>query len=257
MVIGIDPVIWTSGWENDPSAQFTRNKKFSTGQKKIPLFPVSSEEDFLNIDIPTRIEKITGIYRDLAPFVTNLVGRKISYFNEIFDTTWTVEDGKIREKSFGLSAFDIYAEYDIKDVILSQDFGVGVFEEDGASIEPLLLSIKKNNLYILTLETYQSKSSYVLKICSALEPANGASYLESITDFFIDIPLLNNNLPGQATESILSLSFSERDPNIMCITTNLGRQIFYRLYYDYYYNDVVTNKIYTLESYPNAKIQVM
>jgi len=257
MLLEPQPIIWTSGWENDPSPQFTRNKKFGNGQKKIPIFPIATERDFLNIDIPTRIEKITGIYRNLEPFITNLVGRKISYFNEVFDTTWTVEDGKVKEKSFGLSAFDVYAQYDIKDLVLSQDLINGVYTEDEAVIEPVLLSVRKNNLYILTLETYKSKSSYVLKICSAREPASGISYLESITDFFVDIPLLNNNLLDQIPESLLSIAFSEKDPNIMCITTNLGRQVFYRLYYDYYYNDVVTNKIYTLESYPNAKIQVM
>jgi hypothetical protein len=249
--------VWSSGWQNGTSPQFTRNKKFSNGQKKIPIFPIATEIEFLNIDIPTRLEKITGVYRDLEPFITNVVGRKISYFNEIFDTTWVVEDSKVKEKSFGLSAFDVYAEYDIKDLVISKDLISGVYTEDEAVIEPLLLSVRKNNLYILAVETYKSKSSYVLKICSAKEPGSSATYLESITDFFIDIPLLNNNLLNQASESVLSLSFSEKDPNIMCITTNLGRQVFYRLYYDYYYNDVVTNKIYTLESYPNAKIQVM
>ena len=257
MVIEAESVVYTSGWEGDPTPQFTRNKKFTNGQKKIPIFPVATEQDFLNIDIPTRVEKITGIYRNLEPFVNNIVGRKISYFNEVFDTIWTVENGKVKEKSFGLSAFDVYAQYGIRDLVLSEDLVNGVYTNDGATIEPLLLSIRKNNLYVLTLETYKARSSYVLKICSAKEPASGSSYLESITDFFIDIPLLNNNLLGQVDESILSLAFSEKDPNIMCITTNLGRQVFYRLYFDYYYNDVVTNKVYTLESYPNAKIQVM
>lgn len=251
------PTTWSSGWEGDVTAQFTRNKKFSTGSRKIPIFPIGTEAEFLSIDVPTRIEKVVGIHRDLEPFVNNIIGRKVSYFNEVFDTTWVVEDGKVKEKSFGLSAFDVFAEYDIKDLTLSQDLQLGVYADDGSTILPILLSIRKSNLYILALESYKGKSSYVLKICSAKEPASGATYLESITDFYIDVPLVSSYLPDQVSESLISLAFSEKDPNILCLTTNLGRQLFYRLYFDYYYNDVVTNKVYTIESYPNAKIQVM
>jgi hypothetical protein len=252
-----NPVIWSNGWEGDLTAQYTRTKKFTTGQRKIPIFPIANEAEFLNIDIPTRVERINALPKDLDPFVTNLVGRKVSYFNEVFDTRWTVEDDKVKEKSYGASSFDTYAEYDIRDLILSRDFNLGVYTDDGSTVKPILLSVRKNKLYILTIETYKLKSSYVLKICSAAEPSSGFGYLESVTDFYIDIPILNDYLLGQASETLLSLSFSEKDPNIMSITTNLGRQLFYRLYFDYYYNDVVTNKVYTIESYPNAKIQVM
>lgn len=225
--------------------------------KKIPIHPVLSQDEFLNIDIPTRIEKITAIHKDLEPFVTNLQGRKVSFFNEVFDTTWKVEEGKIKEKSFGPSEFDVYAQYNIRDLTIGEEVTYGTYNDTNVSIVPQLITVRNTKLFILTKETYLGKTTYVLKICNAREPASRSGYLESFVDFPIEIPTPGKVFIGQLDENLTTLAFSEKDPNVMLITTNLGRQLFYRLYYDYYYNDVDTNKVYMIESYPNSKIQVI
>lgn len=225
--------------------------------KKIAIQSVGTQDEFLNIGIPTRIERITGIYKNLQPFTTNLQGRKVSFFNEVFDTSWKIEQGKIREKSFGLSEYDIYAEYDIRDLTIGEEVLYGTYNDSSATIEPQLITVHDNYLFILVKETYLNETKYVIKICNAKEPASTNKYLESFADFLIEIPTTGKVFIGQLDENLTTLAFSEKDPNVMLITTNLGRQLFYRLYYDYYYNDVDTNKVYMLESYPNSKIQVI
>lgn len=247
---------WSAGWQNDVTAQGTRDKRFGNNIRKIPIFPISTEQDFLNIDIPTRIEPISSLYKDMQPFTTKVRGRKISYFGEVFNTIWTAEDGKIREKSFGPSEWDIYAEYSIKDLIVNEERSYGVNTQEDVTITPIAVSLRENKLYVLTKETDYNKFNYVIKICDPREPMNGG-YLESLTDFLIDVPLSSSSLFGQLEETIVSMSFSEVDPTIMLLTTSLGKQIFYKLYFDYYYNNLDTNKIYFLEEYPNSKIQVM
>lgn len=225
--------------------------------KKITIYPVATQDEFLNIDIPTRIEKITGIHKDLEPFTTYLQGRKISFFNEIFDTTWKVEEGKIKEKSYGPSEFDVYAEYDIRDLTIGEEVTYGTYNDASVSIIPQLITVRGTRLFILVKEIYLGQTKFVLKICNAREPASRSGYLESLIDFPIEIPTPGRTFVGQLDEILTTLAFSEKDPNVMLITTNLGRQLFYRLYYDYYYNDVDTNKVYMIESYPNSKIQVI
>ena len=247
---------WSDGWQNDVTAQSTRDKRFGNNIRKIPIFAISNEQDFLSIDVPTRIEPISALYQDMQPFTTRVRGRKISYFGEVYNTVWTAENGKIREKSFGPSEWDIYAEYDIKDLIMNEEKVYGSYTQGDITITPITVSLRENKLYVLTKETDYDKFNYVIKVCDPREPMRGG-YLESMVDFLIDIPLSSSSLYGQLEESISSMSFSEIDPSVMLLTTNLGKQLFYKLYFDYYYNNLDTNKIYLLEEYPNSKIQVM
>ncbi len=245
------------GYNGDVTPQQTRARAFvDRTYKKIPIYPVANEQEFLNIYIPTRIEKISAIYKDASPFTTTLNGRKISYNNEIFDTVWNVANGQIELKSFAPSEFDVFARFYIRDLTLNEEGEVGTVRNFTAGFVPVTLCAIGEHLFILGRETYRDKTFYVLKICPAADPASGAQYLESVADFLIDIPLSRNIFINQLQETPTTLGFSEKDPSIMLITTNLGRQIFYKLYFDYYYNDVDTNKVYFLESYPNFKIQV-
>ena len=248
----------TSGWQGDVTPQQTRTLQIHNKiYNKVPLYPIQREEDFINLQVPTRIERISGIYKDLAPFSASIRGRKVSYFNEVFDTRWTIEDGVVKEKSFGPSSFDIYAEYEIRDLVKNGEGQYGTSQDPEVYILPLLLAVKDDLLYVLCRETSDGKAYYTLKICIAREPSNQFGYLESITDFLIDVPMLSHQFEDQIEEQLNTIGFSEKNPNAMLLTTNLGRQFIYRMYFDYYYNDPATNKLYLLESYPNAKIQVI
>ena len=167
-----------------------------------------------------------------------------------------MEDGKIREKSFGATEWDIFAEYDIRDLTIGEENQYGSYDDSNVTIEPLLSCLRMDKLFILAKETDYDRFNYVIKICDPKETTKN-NYLESITDFLIEIPLESSQFYGEIEEAISSLAFSDLDPNVMMITTTQGKQLFYRLYFDYYYNDVDTNKIYLLEKYPSSKIQVM
>ena len=253
-----DAVVWTDGHQGDVSSTQTRSRlAVSSDDQKIPIYAVADESEFLNIQIPTRVESLGTALKDLTPFSSSVKGRKVSYHNEVFDTIWVAEGGMVKEKSFGPSQFDVYAEYEIRDITIGEDLSYGTYDDVTHVIVPKVVSVRGEYLYVVCVETFQEKSSYVLKIVKAREPANAMGYLESVTDFQIGIPTRAMTFQDQLEEILTTIAFSEKDPNIMLITTNLGRQFTYRLYFDYYYNDVVTNKIYMLETYPNSKIQVM
>lgn len=98
----------------------------------------------------------------------------------------------------------------------------------------------------------------MIKISNAKEPVDGKDYLESLVDFSIEVPINNNQFFNEVEEKLTVLSFSEIDPSYMCITTNLGRQFYYKLSYDYYYYQDNAKRLYTIESYTNNnKIQTL
>jgi len=230
----------------------------STSNKKIPLYPISSEEEFLRIDVPTRIEKfVVSNPEDLYPFTTDVKGRKISYFNEIFDVRWVVEDDKVKMKSYGINQFDTFRELGIRDLSFDEGVKYGTYLENNLTTKPLLSCIKGNKLYVLCLETYYGYSKYVVKIVEAVEPLQDRDYLESLIDFDLDLPLNQGQFFNESEESPVTLAFSEVDPTCMVVTTNLSRQFYYKLHFDYYFYASAANRVYTIESYNESKIQVM
>ena len=226
--------------------------------KKTNIFPVGSEEEFLNIDVPTSVELLVlNNPGRLDPFTSNVYGRKVSFLNEIFDTQWTIEDKKIKIKSFTDTQFDVYRELDIKDLTYNEEGAYGIYEDTNLELEPLLCCIKGTKLFILCKETYNGVTKYVLKIVKALEPLQGMTYLESLADFEIDLPINRNQFFNEVSEAPTVLAFSEVDSTYMVITTNLGRQFYCKLSYDYYYYQDNAKKLYTIESYADNKIQTL
>jgi hypothetical protein len=231
---------------------------FGTNTEKTNIFTVATEEDFLSISIPTRIEsEIINSYEDLEPFQNNIFGRKVSFLNEVFDTQWGILDNKIVLRSFSNTEFDVFKEYSLKDLSLNEELTYGVFSETDLSITPLILCVKDHNLFILCKEEYYGESLYTIKIVRAREPSGNLGYLESIVDFEIQIPININQFFNEVEEQPTTLAFSEIDPSVMVITTNLSRQFYCRLYYDYAYYLPESQRLYIIEEYPGSKIQVL
>lgn len=243
---------------NGRFASVTAIGNYGQNTKKINIFPLSSEEEFTSIGIPTRLEGVVvSSYEDLEPFSNNIFGRKVSFLNEVYDTQWSISDNKILLRSYSNTEFDIFKEYVIKDLSYNEELTYGAFSETNLSTEIMLLCVKDHNLFVLCKETYYGEDIYTIKIMKAREPAGSGGYLESIIDFEVEIPINTNQFFNEVEETPTTLAFSEIDPSIMVITTNLSRQFYYKLFYDYYYYLETSQRLYTIEPYVNSKIQVM
>lgn len=229
-----------------------------TNTRKINLFNVASEEEFLSIDIPTRIEKeVLPNPEHLEPFTNNIYGRQVTFFNETVDTQWSISDNKIHLKSYGDTEFNIYRELDIRDLAFSEDGVYGTYTNTKLTLNPLLLCVRGNYLYILCKETYYNIDKYVIKIVRARNPVHGKDYLESLVDFELDLPINSNQFFNEVMEEPITLAFSDVDSTYMVITTNLSRQFYFKMYKDYYYYSPSANRIYCIENYNKSKIQVI
>lgn len=226
------------------------------GSAKIPLFEVNSDKEFSRIQIPTRINKLVVSDKSLAPFTNTSYGRKVDYFQQVYEVSWEVNNNKIVERSKGPSTFDYFGKYSIRDLRYSvSKYGTRVDTETVTTI--LATAVRSNLLYCVVQEDYNGSTNYTLKIIIPRTPPNGEEYLESIIDFDLNPELNILYTYNQLTESIKSIAFSEVDSSYLVLTTTLGREIYYKLYFDYYYFDSKTNQLYTLENYNKYKIQVL
>lgn len=225
--------------------------------RKINLFPINKESDFLEIAIPTRIEKVSPYLRtELESFTNNIFGRKVSFYKEVYDTQWVIQDNQIQLRSYSGSEFDIFRTFSIRDLQYSEDLSYGTYEEDNYSYEILLLTVREGYLYVLCRESYYGRESYVIKVISAQDPYGSHGYLESIIDFKIDLPVNENNYFDEIQELPSTIAFSDVDSSLLVITTNLSRQFYYRLYFDYQYFSPANNRVYTIEDYLGLKVSI-
>lgn len=225
--------------------------------RKINIFSIADEKEFKDIAIPTRIEPIiNNSLKDLEPFTNNVYGRKVSFYKEVFDTQWAIVDNKIQLRSYSTTEYDVFREFSIRDLQFNSELTYGTITEDNLEYTPLLLTVRSGYLFVLGLETYFDTSAYVLKIIRAVDPYGDRGYLESIVDFRLDLPINIGQYFNEISESISTIAFSELDPNIMVISTNLARQFYYRLYFDYQYFSPANNRIYMIENYPDSKVSI-
>lgn len=228
----------------------------TSSNRKIPVYSVGSEAEFMDISIPTRIESIAYTKNGLESFTTNIHGRKVSFHKEIYDTQWVIFDNKVQLRSFTGSEFDIFREFSIRDLQYNSELIYGTYEEDNYSYELLLLTVREGYLYILCRENYFDRVEYVIKVIPAIDPYGDRGYLESIIDFKILLPVNENNYTGELSEEAIGIAFSDIDPSIMVITTNLSRQFYYKLYFDYQYFLPANNRVYTVENYSGLKVNI-
>lgn len=226
--------------------------------KKTPIFQIADQTDFLDAAIPTRIEKSIVPYKDLAPYATQAYGRKVTELSEVIRTEWAVVEDQIVERSVSPTAWDIYGRFDIKDLRFFEDLAYGTRDNSLLTITPIATAIHRELLFVLCKEEYINKTYRTLKIMKPIAPPNGATYLESIIDFDLDLNFdIDLGLNQLADEEVSSIGFSELDPSWLVINTTANVRYYYRVYYDYCYFNNLNNRLYTLEKYNNAKIAVI
>lgn len=224
---------------------------------KIPIFPVAREEDFLYIRIPTRIRKLPNPLVKNTLYSSKSFGRKVTYFNEVLMTEWAVVEGQIVERGRTTTVWDIYGRYDIRDVRYFDNLELGTIHDCSVNIVPLACAISGSWLFVVCEEHYQGKIFYTLKLVRPVVPPNGQTYLESVTDFKLDLDMNTKFGFNQVDqETVTSIAFSEENINSLVINTSANKSHYFELYYDYYYYKTNSNRVYTLEGYEGSQIQV-
>lgn len=246
-------------WINSSSIGLNLIQAITTDEtsQRIPIYPIGSESDFLTVVIPTRVKRITSPINDLSPVSSQEFGREVSYYGEVYNTQWLVNSNYIEKRSVYPNEFDIFGRYSIKELRFTEDNNYGTKELCGVSINVIASAIRQRILYVICKEVTETKTLYTLKIVRPYSPPNGEDYLESLCDFNIDI--VENNIFGfdQLEKEVTSIGFSDTDPSLLVINTNIGKQLIYKLYFDYYHFNPLNGRVYTLENYKGSKIQIL
>lgn len=226
--------------------------------KKVPIFNIENEKDFLQMGIPTRVEKTTIPNKEILFIQDKEVGRKVEVLGDITNINFDIVDTKIKERSSGPSIWDFFGSYDIRDLRYFDITQYGTAVDSLVTITPLACAIRKDYLFVVCKEEYNNKVKRVLKIVRPRTPPNNQTYLESFIDFDLDIQFNDVLDLNQITDDeVGAIGFSDIDPSYMVIVTTNNIKYYYKLYFDYYFFNNLKNRLYTIESYKNSKISIL
>lgn len=223
--------------------------------ESITLYPISNVTDFSEALIPTRLAPMKTKPIDLEPFSSSSLGRRVDIHNDITSISWRVVDGKVAATALD-NQYDVFESYDIRDLRFFQGQGYGTIDDPDATIVPLATAVRDDILFVACKETFRGNTIRTLKVLVAKRPPNDETYLESIVDFKLDLKFDNIYGAEAVSEEISSIGFSEKDPAWMIVNTSSGRRLYFRLYFDYYFANLSTRAIYTLENYTGSQLQV-
>ena len=226
--------------------------------RKIVVHPISEEDRFINVSRPTRIERTSAPIRDIEPYSSAAFGRKVDQLGEVTRTEFSVLNGQVAERSIAPSNWDIFGRYNIKDLRFYEELRYGTRDDSSVTILPVVAAVRNDILYVVCKETSNGETNYVVKIIDPRTPPNGEDYLESVIDFDLDLNFDKTfSIESQIDEKVFSISFSDIEPTYMIITTTNNISCYYKLHFDYYYFNNSKNRLYLVESYPEANISVI
>lgn len=227
-----------------------------TAGTKIPLSAIGDEQEFIEIGIPSRVEKITKPVKNLTPYLSTRLGRRVTFLNEIINTEYTIRDSTIVERSLQ-NQFDEFARYTLRDLRYYEDLTFGTKEVVKNTIEPVACLTRKDILFIVCKEAFEEKTQYTLKIVRPKVNPNNEGYLEVLADFNLNLNLNTVYGVNQIAEEISDLLISDVDSTYLIISTTNNNRYYYKLYFDYYYFNTLNNRLYTIESYQSSKINII
>jgi len=226
--------------------------------KRLELFPLGTEQEFKNLGIPTRIAPSTV----LAPArntINNSYSRQIDFYNTVFPTSWKASNGAISESS--LTSPDVFGMRYPADLILddSGDLKLDLYLINRNQISVKAVSVIDNLLYVVTKETYASKSKYYLKLVRPIRVNYSSVYLPCLSDLELDIDLGQNFGIDAEDEDIVRIGICKNVPRTIYLDTTLNRRLYFELFFDYYYADFVNRKVYCRENYTkkNGHLQLI
>ena len=215
--------------------------------RRIVIHPIEDEDEFIEVSRPTRIEKAPAPRRDIEAYSSAAFGRKVDQLGEVTRTEFSVLNGQIVERSISPSHWDIFGRYNIKDLRFYEELRYGTRDDSSVTILPIEAAVRKGILYVACKETSNGKT-----------PPNGEDYLESMIDFNLDLNFDKKlSIEPQIDEEVFSISFSDVEPTYMIITTTNNIRHYYKLHFDYYFFNNSKNRLYFIESYPEANISVI
>jgi hypothetical protein len=225
---------------------------------RIPLYPTDDEKTFINVDIPTRLVRIARPSRDLLEAASVSTSRKVDQLNQVTRTEYSVLEEQVAERALSPTPWDIFGRYDIRDLRLHSDLVYGTSDPSNVTITPLASAVRKGMLFVACKEEIKGEVYRTIKIMRPRTPPGEESYLESLTDFDLELDLDTVLDQDQITdEEIVSISFSEIDTSFMVITTTNNTKYYYRMYFDYYYFSKSKNRLYTIESYNAGNLVIL
>jgi hypothetical protein len=268
--VGNDTKTWTPSFFDVPAwergaistvagVQVLRDHQPSDIVKKTEVFGVSSEAIFRGTTIPTRIEryfptKDAGLKLDMS------LGRHVSYYEEELPIMWPALDGKISESS--VLTPDVYNSLLPADLYITED-GTAALDmtlvDDSDNVSVKATTVVDDTLYVVTQETYAGKTRYYLKFVSTHKLTFEATYLESLGDLILDMDLDADFGLEAETEDIDSIGVCKNIPHVIFVDTTRNRRLYFKLFFDYYYADFGTRKLFCREQYINkgAHLQVI
>jgi hypothetical protein len=228
--------------------QVSSLNKENHDNNKVEVLPTFSSEEFQSTIIPTRVEQIS-VTEDSKPFTDLLYSTRMNYHEEEQLLKWPAENGKITEKSTVTP--DVFGEYLPAEYIYTENGEVKLDKSliDASGVSVKATTILDDMLYCVTEETYQSTSRFYLKIVKPHRVSETSDYLQCLGDIELPIKLGNSFGQNANTEDVIRLGFSRSVSDTIYVDTSLDRRLYFRLFYDYYYADLSSRKIYCREKY--------
>lgn len=243
----------------DPSLRF--NSVYALprfgGGENIPIYTIGNEDQFLQSNIPTRLERQSSLLEDIDLVTDTAAGRRVGQLGETLRTEFVALEEQLVERSLSPSKFDIYGRYDIRDLRTFEDLLYGTRTNALLTIKPVATAVRNDMLFVLCKETYQGTTRYIIKTVVPRVPPNGETYLESLIDFDLNLEFDKTYaLETQFENDIASLSFSENNPNYLIVTSTNNIKYYYRMYFDYAYYNVNNSRLYFREKYPDSNLVI-
>jgi hypothetical protein len=230
------------------SLQILSSSEDDQSVTKVEPISLSSEEEFRDHSIPTRIE---GFSPKNTPnhSSSSRLGRQINFYKEVLPTVWNPFENAIQEESYltrdvfvSVHPADLYTDY------------LGGLKLDKTAITASEILVKatvthNNWLYVITQETFAGETYFYLKVCKAKKIAYEDTYVPSYGDLKLNINLGSSFGLNSLPESIASMGICKNIPNAIYIDTDKNRRLYFKLKYDHFFADFASRKLFFREDY--------
>lgn len=225
--------------------------------RKVELFPLSSEDEFKEVRVPTRIDLFSPGEPALSTFNVSW-GRQINYFKEVMPTIWIAVNDRLQEKS--ATSEDRFGDHLPADLYLAED-GTRFIDKTAIDNSTTLVkaaTIYRGWIYVVTKETYSGKTNYFLKFLKPDKINYEDAFLQSWGDLELPLDLGSSFGDISIAEEVIRVGICKNIPEAVFIDTDLDRRFYFKLRYDYFFADFATRRIFCRENYTaqNGLLQI-
>lgn len=256
--IDFNKIISTSSGRTIAGAQVLFESLDGEPVKKIELLPLSSESEFKNIKIPTRIEPFYP-NGDSSNSFSLSYGRHIDFHDDIYPNNWLAVDGSIQQMS--AITPDIFSIRLPADVIQLEngDLAVDLSLINNEDTYVYAVSAVDNMLYVVTQDTYLDKTAYYFKVVQPYVNSFDDNYMPALCSIELPLDIGSDFGVGSQTEQPFRIGISKNYPNVIFIDTTRDRRFYFKLYFDYFFADFNLRRVFCRENYSteNGHLQII